>query len=526
MQRLFSLFKSKPRGSGEDLSAGLCDPTTALLEEWEEKESNASTITLLEDRSDADAASDATITALPAPSTSLAWKERRQHNEQTSAFYRMPDEVLLRCFGKADFLSQQMLRQTCHRFAHIVTKLGGDRSSKPYDNTFGKQQVWPCHGTEHQRNAIRPQWAALVRRDVTDLCQGCRDFDVSGRLAQRLHELGARLWCSGCRAFHQRGKFSAPQRLQWFFKRRCIGWTGRIRVCPHLDLSWDMVLQEKKRLVQTGWNGGAEVPFFECPERCMSQDTKDSQVDNTRISDPPPQPQPKCKYPQARIKTMLPEGWHRYLVYQMGTAREYRLVDLAPDAAGDPSRQQLERAFGTMNTGDGPYLCPHMRIDNAIDKAQLLAPLQRPFCDCFPDGDDVEAGFDMQQHACTESCHWHCRCLHRTSSELRGRRSAFDFDGGDIHHTAECAICHANFTWRRVGNSIHLQKRNTFFCTYAGRRRWIRHLDPHSWHMTEDDETKHVYWCPEKGCRTNDNWRVFYRRLERQDAPEDRWYFD
>lgn len=87
--------------------------------------------------------------------------------------------------------------------------------------------------TEKNRAVLLP----LLRRDL--YCETCRTVDpgVESRL-QNEH-----LYCSGCKISHPAGLFSYEQRRRQDddSSRLCIGREGHIRVCEHRTVSWDDV---------------------------------------------------------------------------------------------------------------------------------------------------------------------------------------------------------------------------------------------------------------------------------------------
>lgn len=342
------------------------------------------------ERSDAD---DHPSTTQPTHKDKLAlsrdtWRESRQRNTRESPICRLPTELLQIIFRKGEFLDQQMVRQVCSLFAAVISNLNGSQANEPFDIEFGNLQVWRCHGSPSERTAIRQQWASRVRPDITDLCKACKVFDESGHLDDRLIQLGEPLWCTGCRLYHKRGFFPASERGRWS-SRECIGRKGRITTCPHFGLSWETVDRTKQRLTQNG-RLGIDLPQFSCPQGCHWKGCT-----NSLQATPTP----------STLSPSFVSCWrnHRYLLPRFTIALTWanRLFDI--DETSTTSIQKFRDFFSTLDTGSGPYLCPH--VDFKDGGEQLLRPLQPPFCSCFPD--EEERGYRVQPHTCSSACSNH-----------------------------------------------------------------------------------------------------------------------
>lgn len=470
-----------------------------------------------------------TTSTIPhAPTPALTWRDKRQRNQRESPMYCLPTKVLRQIFEGSDFLSQQMIRQTCSRFASIISGLNingtrKDRASRPFDQQFDTRQVWPCHGSLNQRNAIRKQWAALVRRDITDLCSECRHFEESGLLDDRLIALNKKRYCHGCSKSHKRGLFMPYERNNPVYYGDCIGRRTNIRMCPHVELSW----KTYRKMINSRLHHnrpGVDLPQISCPKGCHWEGCANSL------------PLKNMKKNEERNQDTLSPTYASVLRDEQNTQPKLtavltwanRLFDVDVDSQ-TKSISLFKKFLNTVDTHkSGPYLCPHMRFNDG----QLLRPLQAPYCTCFPDDDDDEDGdrkehkdvpYDVQPHKHSGACKARCRCfveqhsVSSVSSSGQNTQNTAGFlgghPGGQFQHIATCMVCDARVCWRRQGNAVHLEYANTVTATSPTDGAWIRSLDPHSWGITKDKESKHVYWCPNKSCRTNHQWNALYRRL-------------
>lgn len=431
------------------------------------------------------------------------WLLNRRKNEETSKLYGFPSELLLSIFGNADFLTQQMIRQTCSHFADLVASLDLQRAQRPWKPEFSHLQIWPCHGTREQRSEIREQWSALIRRDIRDLCTDCVAFEQSGQLDDSIRRLKKQLWCSDCFSFHSRGLFSSSQRERWFWRRKCIKWEGRLRLCPHVSCGWSQVLDKVHQRESRKRYDRVEDSLIRCPENCHWSGSYNS---------------------------FWPEKAEEKSQYKL-SCRQYRhrsMIDSrpAPETAAtwanhvfdiDPNRPLTRHAFRealeSLDVGScGPFLCPHMRIDDV----QLLLPLEPGLCSCF--SNKFEPGYKVKRHNhAGKKIRAPCICRTEIAADPSRQSITMESYDGGFAHTFQCR-CDATYMWRRRGNSIHLEFYTAIFLRFASFSYWIPKLDPHSWNITEDLETRHVYWCPNSECRTNRRWSALYRRMPCLDA--------
>ncbi|ERS95217.1 hypothetical protein HMPREF1624_08428 [Sporothrix schenckii ATCC 58251] len=441
---------------------------------------------------------------------STTWRQRRRQNARDSALHRLPNELLFVIFRESDFLSQQMIRQTCHLFAALITGLGGSRAGQRFDGTYDVRQIWPCHGSAARREAIRPEWTALTRRDKEGLCTDCTEFEQSGQLKECLEWLDLLLWCSSCQTYHKRGMFPASHRRKIKAERSCIGWQGRWRICPHRSLSWGRLIQEWAMCWWTGeweirtlygWRG-AELPLFACGEGCA-------------------------------VPGGCTNGDNR--VPKMDTVTHAYAVDWSEEHERDGPRHWVGTMWRaalfdwTRPSRSRTYLCPHVRFDdddknNSDNNDNNETKMNRG------------PGYTMQQHGYdSDTCQWHCAChgagrkhasLTRPTKpdgtvwnvwqlrDVQGTNGMNLYEPIPNHlHEYQCSVCDARYSWLREGNTMVLQHVSWCGPTDRPDGTWIRKLDPHSWNIPKDKKTKHVYWCPDSTCRTNHEWQALYKRL-------------
>lgn len=425
-------------------------------------------------------------------SSTPLWLLNRRKNEEDSTLYTLPNEVLLNIFGAADFLTQQMIRQTCSLFAELVASLDPKRAQEPREDA-DFLQIWPYHGTSEQRHEVRRQWSTLIRRDTTDFCPKCVDFEQSGRLNESIWRLETRIWCDACCEYHKRGFFSSSQRKPRLRSRKCIGWEGRLRLCSHVSLGWDRILAEKRKVKSLRQRRIGCLLNLQCPKDCHWPGSYNS------------------FYPKRATQNGLN---HRYYNWIANTDQTRALGMFASwanhifdiDTTLPLTRHVFRKALEKLNVdGRGPRLCPHMRIDDG----QLSLALGPEVCS--PSSNRPEPGFEVKGHKHEEK-----RLLPRIREIAANSKSqSIDVElyNGGFARKLSCNVCHSMYLWRRCENTIHLEFSTRIPLSSATDSAWIRLLDPHSWNITGDTETRHVYWCPDTECRTNRHWICFYNRL-------------
>jgi len=93
----------------------------------------------------------------------------------------------------------------------------------------------------------------------------------------------------------------------------------------------------------------------------------------------------------------------------------------------------------------------------------------------------------------------------------------------EVRHAYKCSLCRAEYSWTRRDPKDGIDEDGEDGIVYLRVKRrikigsglpklnplskdWIRNLDPESWGLTEDEELKHVLWCPDLKCSTRARW--------------------
>jgi hypothetical protein len=97
------------------------------------------------------------------------------------------------------------------------------------------------------------------------------------------------------------------------------------------------------------------------------------------------------------------------------------------------------------------------------------------------------------------------RSLSTPGLEGAGARAAWP-----VEHECVCDACGTLYTWEREGGTFFVKtKRQLSRCSSPLDPQWLLLVDPASWRMDDDPETRGLLWCPYKGCVTGSGCKEF-----------------
>ncbi|KAK8137123.1 hypothetical protein PG984_005063 [Apiospora sp. TS-2023a] len=103
-----------------------------------------------------------------------------------------------------------------------------------------------CYNIHDWENRPLAKIAGLLLKD--SLCASCWDLRHTPTFHRRLQVLMRPLYCTGCQLYHARALFSQAAVDSGNYRHRlCIGWTSRVRICAHKDMSWQEHTQATRR---------------------------------------------------------------------------------------------------------------------------------------------------------------------------------------------------------------------------------------------------------------------------------------
>ena len=169
------------------------------------------------------------------------------HNSTRSPLAGLPDAILLRIMGHVDDVSLFCLRRTCRTMLRLFSNrqfwhLQDHRSTSRWSHNknvkeYQRNPNWPRQREPPWKRELLTDKAKILLRPLLQkdmYCAMCRNIspDVERRLQTEF------LYCSGCREHHPAGLFSIHERRGLDVSRLCIGREGYIRICEHRTVSW------------------------------------------------------------------------------------------------------------------------------------------------------------------------------------------------------------------------------------------------------------------------------------------------
>jgi hypothetical protein len=74
-------------------------------------------------------------------------------------------------------------------------------------------------------------------------------------------------------------------------------------------------------------------------------------------------------------------------------------------------------------------------------------------------------------------------------------------------HKYQCAECTAEYDWLRgEAGRVYLRRSTCVEAAEPTAAAWLKSIDPASWGAADDQELRHVMWCPDPRCQTRARW--------------------
>lgn len=375
---------------------------------------------------------------------------------------RLPDEVHRRVMRYLDNEAMYSLRHASRTFLRLFSS---DDFKKQHSH-YG-YSVWKTQPDSAFNDAV----LAYYRRDA--YCPACAHIRGQKRKDPRFEALfHQNLWCAACAEDHPAALFSAWQRREPDDSRICVGHEGYFRVCQHRTITWLDVQEWKQALAHLDAYG----------------------VDGIRGK--------ICKHAE-----------HRYLCN-----REVGRIDLEitgrpddirislssrlhlPPLEERPSSLDVRRVLEDAQGMGGKYLGPPARPGTSTHMA-LFDPNN---CSCltYPGRELVKVPLAKpSQYRCvrhrldgetSETMAWRS---HYSSFTGHSRSHEFDYGFHGGRCILGCGKLDLQYTTRIWLYQLDTDNGNKIHCT------WYRALSPESYRMTEDNESRHILWCPDVRCR-------------------------
>ena len=306
----------------------------------------------------------------------------------------------------------------------------------------------------------------LLRKDL--FCSQCLDArkDQSFVVRKGNEMFHSSLFCHGCLEAHPRGLFSAKQRSSP--RRICIGREGYISLCSHKTLTWTEFEE-----FQNAWRSGSQtcIKCDHCPHPYSQSSRGHVGVVNL--------------WGSPYITTKVP-------VFKIDPRRELTIDDM----------KRICKFSRNLSAANSTF-CPHIRLDDN----KLLTAFKPPGCVCLQSNMNREQ-IQLRARECGEIDSF---CLDKANEDpSRAGHLLLDTDS----HELRCDQCRAFYSWSRDGSSVFVSRQNYFLAKQTPTSKyWLQALNPMSWSVIDDEETKHSWWCSDTNCFTTRNWIMLSRGL-------------
>lgn len=346
-------------------------------------------------------------------------------------------------------------------------------------------------------------------------------------------------WCNACLRTHPAMFFSTiPRRngvLQnsWglaafpilekvAFSTNCIRSEGFITICEHKKVSYMDLCSWKCYLTATVLPSVTPRPFH--PFECASCISKDLYVPHTGL----------------RINSSVQKSrlWSRSGsdAGQASIESKHRTnLEIIKDLSGTPQIIKSWR-IPIFSVGDSPgngrQLVPVTFIRDALRTAECRS--RHLLCGhmSFIDGSFFDALYQITQKATNDPEVVDVTYLSQVviSSEASkgwwkrkrtGRSNSYVSE--QTLSRVNCDSCGSQQSWQRNNNTFFIEGRHNLSCCRLNPSErtmdmeFISAMDPQSYHLREDVETRHITWCPYEGCSNARNAACHLQELTQLD---------
>lgn len=430
---------------------------------------------------------------LPCPTSLDPLVKRAYHNVAVSLLCRIPDDVLHRIMAHLDTLSLNCLRRTSRIFLRLFEahRVRGYRTHA---------RPWQCIAYVHYNYAKDMR----ARLSADKYCAACDLMRYRSHHTSRGAELYRRdMYCNGCVDIHSIGLFSAHERGQSDTRRRvCIAHEGHMRVCEHRVVTWADIER---------WSGYLEVKSQSYRVVLCSAENHLSECGSSVEGTLGDGVAIKLQFLEVgKIGVEVQWDVHVRVPYGKGSKGTYDTAD-------------VRRVAEELHANTGQHIVPRFQPD----EPPHMAAFDPNFCACL---DYVGRGYLDWQMAPREKLNHKCcrkdgsRALFVPPRGTLGARLKLPRPGR-VTHTAKYEVkqqggMNRSFTieFKRCcakedGMGVIVAHRHYFelSCGPAGwpsssraparvPPEWYRVMEPASYGLEGDEESRNLLWCPTRGC--------------------------
>ena len=377
---------------------------------------------------------------------------------------RLPDEILLLIMSHLDDVALFCLRHSSRTFLRLFSSPDFQQYHMGYGYAWASQRTW--------YDGAKPGGMVISDR----YCAKCAYMRAQKRNDPRFAALfGQRLHCSPCKKTHPAVLFSAAQRHAGDKSRICIGHEGSLRVCDHLALSWRDIER---------W-----VALFGDLDSYGLHTTRGRLCDDTAH---------KYRCEKKSTYRARPDGLFGGV--EVSLVREHATLTVTVEwrnhagLRGTLSSMDIRQALEATQQEGARHLVPPLRPGDS----GAMRAFDPNTCSCVHYSGSEQVAFEL--YPPREGT---CR------SDEGGSRS---LDFGGCHYTKLWSADDAkrDFSAARCPHrcgDIEFRYSMDVSLNVFGRKDgqvidplWYRVLNPESYGLAEDEESRHILWCPRKSC--------------------------
>lgn len=320
----------------------------------------------------------------------------------------------------------------------------------------------------------------LVRRDL--FCAACKDTRGTPHFRKRMQNMTKLLFCTACVKHHPRYQFSVRQR--GITHRVCIGQEGYFRTCPRASIKWEHM----KRLAENAKSQKTSVDIISC-RHCDARGNR-GLISSTFEADVSGRDVVFSK--KELIAPIIRFANTLFIHIDWAANKELCFTTLRDVLLSAPEKREANAVF-----------CPHVRPGDYHSITGLIASLKRQ------ETPNPRAGSPSVTDLAEPLSSW------MPDGQMK---PPTDF-------TQDCRLCRAKYSLTHLDTGLEILCLRTY--TLENTRKpwweqtpnkvwWLWQLDPGSWRQQDDDEGRHVTWCPDRGCYRRAPWGPKSRGIVRR----------
>ncbi|KAH0434525.1 hypothetical protein CcaCcLH18_05268 [Colletotrichum camelliae] len=431
------------------------------------------------------------------------WNKNHIRNMRESRLLQLPEELLINIMRKAPPHELYILRQTCFTFFRLFQDVAF-KAAHVVQEIQGRDVV--CFNLDYQPSGAIYGWLPLLRGLVTrlNLCDDCyavkanhANLTVFQESYDYLHRLShleyGTCGYTGCR----RRWAYPPAQFSERYDTPLLCRRGAVSLCRHYFVSMEDI--DDQLGVGMRAKDTSRSTFVKC-EKCVELCHAGVPAARGHRRTVPPSISTVSRTYNFKIEWTLP-------IFILG---EERVTDTI----------LLNRLRDFDKRHGRGLLCPH------FDFRRLMQCFDPRTCSCL--GMDLRIGGSslMASSMPGFKCAPISTC--NEASKLMTGDQFIPASWGDAmkQHSISCDYCQASYCWARDDRVVFLRRSSP--ATYKDTDKScmegvIRQIDPTSYRVGWDYDSKNIIWCENDSCRNGRDWAPVTKRLKARTKGITRW---